>query len=544
MTVAVAPVVDGAAITLFVALAHSGATHRDQPGALVATLLWVSLAAVSTVVVAGRLGLVDAELAVAAVSVGWSVAVPLWAWFASAHTGRGPTATRHRVTALGAYVFATVATTLFVGQVGGALGQTLRVLTSVLQTVLLGLGLFGVFLVTRSAFAGDLSASRAGLLTVGGVGVTTLSFSLAAAAGNSAALPTLVTAFLAATAGGFALAVFATRLFSQTPGTGPLAKRTVFEEMGEAVVVVDREDVLIDANAAAEDTFGVSLSRDAGRPAQSVLGFDVAAAAGGTVTVRTPDGSQRLDVSRSKLTDRRGDAVGTSYLLRDVTDRETREQRLQVLNRVLRHNLRNDLDAIRGFAGVLADDAGDTDEVATRIRATATELVALGETVERADHLLSRDSVDSTLVDVEDLLAAVTADVGARHECQIPVTGSQTVSVHTDRTVLRTALTEVVENAVEHSDASCPSTEIRLRETETGVSVAVNDDGPGIPEQERAVLRDGEETPLQHGSGVGLWFVSWALARLGGDLSFEDAVDGSTVVLHVPDTGTGPAGAT
>lgn len=54
--------------------------------------------------------------------------------------------------------------------------------------------------------------------------------------------------------------------------------------------------------------------------------------------------------------------------------------------------------------------------------------------------------------------------------------------------------------------------------------------------RERAVLLDAEESPLRHGSGVGLWFVNWGVSRLGGGPRFRGRDEGGTVVsLTVPD---------
>jgi signal transduction histidine kinase len=66
--------------------------------------------------------------------------------------------------------------------------------------------------------------------------------------------------------------------------------------------------------------------------------------------------------------------------------------------------------------------------------------------------------------------------------------------------------------------------------------IEVRDDGPGIPEQERSVLLEGTETPLRHGSGLGLWLVYWGVVRLGGDLQFREREPrGSTVAVRLPD---------
>ena len=94
---------------------------------------------------------------------------------------------------------------------------------------------------------------------------------------------------------------------------------------------------------------------------------------------------------------------------------------------------------------------------------------------------------------------------------------------------------ELLDNAVKHTDRPRPRVEVVITGSGDGVSIRIRDDGPGIPERERAVLTDGEETALRHGSGLGLWLVSWGVSRLGGELEFaEKDPRGSVVSLRLP----------
>lgn len=524
----------------FALLAIVAVRHRDRPGAAVAGTLWVSLAALSGVLVGNRLGLLGARAAATAILSGWVVATTLWAGFVFTYTRRGPTPTRRRIAFAACYVAVVSVTTVF-GITGTTTASSvIRLVMAVLQTVLLGVGLFGVFLVIRAALVDtDPPLGEAIVLSGGGLCVTLslLSVSTLSTFGPEP-LPSGVTGVLAVSAGGFAIAVFGFSVFDRAPATGPLARQSVLETMREAVVVVDRDGRLVDANEAAEHTFGISLGADAGQPVASVLDAAPDTLAGESVTLSTAAGTRQFDVSHSVLTDRRGETVGSSYLFRDVTDQQTRQQRLEVLNRVLRHNLRNDLDAIRGFAEGLSDGVvEDTDTATARIHSTASELVDIGETVERADRVVTRAALNTESVDLVALSRAVVSDIEHQYDFDASVSAPREgVSICTDREVLRTALREIVENAAEHGDSPVPTVSIEIAENEKGGEIVVCDDGPGIPEQERAVLLDGAESPLRHGSGVGLWFVSWAVTRLGGDLELATPDDGgSDVRLTLPD---------
>jgi signal transduction histidine kinase len=62
------------------------------------------------------------------------------------------------------------------------------------------------------------------------------------------------------------------------------------------------------------------------------------------------------------------------------------------------------------------------------------------------------------------------------------------------------------------------------------VEITVADDGPGIPDIELDVLAENQETPLKHGSGLGLWLIDWLVDHLDGELTFESREPRGTIV--------------
>lgn len=71
--------------------------------------------------------------------------------------------------------------------------------------------------------------------------------------------------------------------------------------------------------------------------------------------------------------------------------------------------------------------------------------------------------------------------------------------------------------------------------------LTVSDDGPGLPEMERAVLEEGKEGPLTHSQGLGLWVVWTVVNQSGGELEISTTEGGGTsvqITLDRAPTGT------
>lgn len=227
--------------------------------------------------------------------------------------------------------------------------------------------------------------------------------------------------------------------------------------------------------------------------------------------------------------------LGRQWTYTDITRRRQREQQLAVLHRILRHNLRNDLNVVILKAEQIAAQTTDapTSDLARDISLSANHLIEMANKQREVSNILADPGTPESR-DLNGLLEAVIEDVQETH----PNANIRLEPADVDGVIitpnLETAVAELLYNAVEHSDREEPTIVLTARETADTVEMAVADDGPGIPADE---LRswEAEEDPLHHGSGIGLTAVHWMAQRWGGSVSVEEnEPEGSIVTLRVP----------
>jgi len=97
---------------------------------------------------------------------------------------------------------------------------------------------------------------------------------------------------------------------------------------------------------------------------------------------------------------------------------------------------------------------------------------------------------------------------------------------------LSRALYELLENAIVH-DSGQPTLEIEIVARDRSVDIHIVDTGPGIPPDERDVLETKLESPLDHGSGLGLWICQWVLSPTGS-LALEQGESGTRATVSLP----------
>jgi PAS domain S-box-containing protein len=255
---------------------------------------------------------------------------------------------------------------------------------------------------------------------------------------------------------------------------------------------------------------------------------------------QTTDGLRRFDLTIVPV-EPETEQTSAYTLYTDVTTRKERQKRVEILNRVLRHDLRNGMNIIKGSAEMLRDAVADSTAVgyADQVIERADDLLGLAEKTRAVERTLDRDAEATGPVSVTESVSTSVARVRQEYPHAVIDTNLEAdVDVRADD-MLHTAIYHVIENAVQHNDNGTPHVAITARiapDADDMLHIEVRDDGPGIPAAERELIAEEQEiTQLRHASGLGLWLVDWVVSQSGGEISFEENDPrGSVVTLAVP----------
>jgi PAS domain S-box-containing protein len=203
---------------------------------------------------------------------------------------------------------------------------------------------------------------------------------------------------------------------------------------------------------------------------------------------------------------------------------ERTNRELETLNRILRHDIRNDV--------VVMSRLGD--ELEQHVDEDGQELLA--QLLERGEHIKNlttglRDLMRTLLeedrehrpVPVDAILESEIRDVTQSYD-DATVTMEDVPRVHVRANqMLSSVFRNILENAIRHNDREVPEVEVSVQERTDRVEVRIGDNGPGVPEDIRAdIFGRGEKGLESKGTGIGLYLVSQLVAEYGGEVWVED----------------------
>ncbi|RMG33025.1 MAG: PAS domain S-box protein [Planctomycetota bacterium] len=329
-------------------------------------------------------------------------------------------------------------------------------------------------------------------------------------------------------------------------------------------------DELIDPRAL--EAWSRQLQRELGQPVRG--GFDIL-----TAKLRQHDVDTRectfLDangrpipvlLSVSPVTTDDGTLTGYLGVAQDIRERKQWEAELRAAKEAaeqastakssflaqMSHEIRTPLTAILGFADVLARGLGTP---AQRSSYVETIRSAGGHLLTLVDDILDLSKIEAGRIEVRldrccptELVAGVLAMLRMQAEAKgIDLTARWLTPaprlIRTDPTRVRQLLTNIVGNAIKYTDHGSVRLELRIRDEEPRLEIAVRDTGPGISEKTRRALFEpfvrGDHDTVQRVGGTGLGVcISRALARaLGGDIGVESEIGRGTTFRITLETG-------
>ena len=225
--------------------------------------------------------------------------------------------------------------------------------------------------------------------------------------------------------------------------------------------------------------------------------------------------------------------IGVSTVRETVEARRAERQRdaLMFVNELLRHNVLNGMQVIKGNAELL--DEHVTEEGQSLLETTHERSESIVGLVRNVRVLVDSVSREKPLRDVElgaVVGRAVSEGRGAHPDAEFEADVPDGLTVRADD-LLSAVLENLLSNAVDHNDADEPRVAVGAEPDGESVVLRVSDNGPGIPESEReAYFEAGRQHEASVGQGLGLYLVDTLVERYGGTVEITDNEPRGTTV--------------
>ena len=349
---------------------------------------------------------------------------------------------------------------------------------------------------------------------------------------------------------------------------GPIARDMVVDGMSDAVVVINHEDRVVDANPAAVTIIGGGQSL-MGRVANDALGpFSDALGRGEGVWPPLQDrtGDRSYDCRVTPLHDSKGRLRGRTLVLHDESQRVAEAELLRSARRTaeetvrakeaflanMSHELLTPMNGVLGMLEVLLDTdlKADQRNFAEIAQSSGKDLLLiLKQVLEFTEIQTGQLELVDTVFDPGSLILDSIADVqqeadDKRLDLRLERSSDVPSRVRGDADCFGQVVSSLLSNAIKFTKRGRVQVRLSVEPSETDMSqvrVDVTDTGVGIPQDRlRAIFAefvqaDGSSTRRHNGVGLELTIARGLIERMGGKLDVTSEVGrGSSFWFIVP----------
>jgi two-component system, OmpR family, sensor kinase len=217
---------------------------------------------------------------------------------------------------------------------------------------------------------------------------------------------------------------------------------------------------------------------------------------------------------------------------------------LTQLLRDISHELRSPLARMRLAVGLARQPAADLMRQLHRLEREIERLDGMIGQVLKLARLQGTDApFEREAFDVDEVIEEVVRDAsfeGAVKECKVELKGAARSALHGNRELLRSAVENVLRNAVRYSPPGAP-VEVAVERSDKGLSIVIGDRGPGVPQGDlerifQPFYRVAESRDRDSGGeGIGLAITSQVMKTHGGSAKADNRSGGGLEVrLYLP----------
>lgn len=249
------------------------------------------------------------------------------------------------------------------------------------------------------------------------------------------------------------------------------------------------------------------------------------------IRIRGDTGSAMIDFSIRPLYDDAGEIAQLIVEGRDITRIQRQKEHLSVLHRYLRHNLRNNLNTIQGYAGLLLDKLDKQPYVnrVDTIYRTASEMSNSSELVKEFSELSTEDKGEPRPQKLSEVAATAHDRAAVPMDCFTIDVESQVSILVDDR--IHFAFEEFLNALGDYLDDT-GKISITAKQLADQVEVEVRCLGFTVPSSELSAFDQVEErSSTHHPQGIRFWLLKSVLRECGGSVNYDTEPDDKTTIL-------------
>lgn len=233
------------------------------------------------------------------------------------------------------------------------------------------------------------------------------------------------------------------------------------------------------------------------------------------------------------IVDDKNNITNITVIQEDITNKQINEQILNVLNRVLRHNLRSSLNVIEGYAKNLEEDAGYNNQ-RMAVRAICNRTEQMTDICKKMAHV--RNLVNGRDEPNNIKLREVLDIVHSYNEQDIELNMNEKYYDYKIKygDLFIMAFKESLSRSLNKESSKITINVEESKEDKDIINFYIVNSEDDYNKEKWDIIKSGKETPLKHTDGLDLWILYWSITAIGGTVEYEKVDKGTKFILCIP----------